>query len=251
MSWRLKRQLIYISIFSFFLLLFFVIFYNSQQRPPTCFDNKKNQGEEGIDCGGPCPPCELKEAQPLKVYSSQFVIYLDSIDLIGVVENPNKNLALKNLKYYFEIYDPNNLLRATTSIKETILEPEQKRFFLEINYPKPNFVISKVKLKVLEPKDQDWQKAEPQKLKFSIYNQKIYQENNKWKMSFTLFNPTFDNYSDLEIVILLYNENNQLIGTTKTIISLNREEVKDIILTLPEINDKPRGFEIIFQKTSL
>ena len=24
---------------------------------PTCFDGIKNQGEEGIDCGGPCPPC--------------------------------------------------------------------------------------------------------------------------------------------------------------------------------------------------
>jgi hypothetical protein len=26
---------------------------------PTCFDGIKNQGEEGVDCGGPCPPCEV------------------------------------------------------------------------------------------------------------------------------------------------------------------------------------------------
>ncbi len=25
---------------------------------PTCVDNKKNQGEQGVDCGGPCPACE-------------------------------------------------------------------------------------------------------------------------------------------------------------------------------------------------
>lgn len=24
---------------------------------PTCFDGISNQGEEGVDCGGPCPPC--------------------------------------------------------------------------------------------------------------------------------------------------------------------------------------------------
>ncbi|MFT5973598.1 MAG: hypothetical protein ACI9A8_002369, partial [Cryomorphaceae bacterium] len=24
---------------------------------PTCFDEVKNQGEVGIDCGGPCPDC--------------------------------------------------------------------------------------------------------------------------------------------------------------------------------------------------
>jgi membrane protein implicated in regulation of membrane protease activity len=27
-------------------------------REPTCHDGFRNQGEEGIDCGGPCPPCE-------------------------------------------------------------------------------------------------------------------------------------------------------------------------------------------------
>ncbi|MFH1332316.1 MAG: MopE-related protein [archaeon] len=25
---------------------------------PTCFDKTKNQGEEGVDCGGPCPACQ-------------------------------------------------------------------------------------------------------------------------------------------------------------------------------------------------
>ena len=23
----------------------------------TCFDGIQNQGEEGVDCGGPCPAC--------------------------------------------------------------------------------------------------------------------------------------------------------------------------------------------------
>jgi len=26
-------------------------------RAPTCYDGIQNQGESGIDCGGPCPPC--------------------------------------------------------------------------------------------------------------------------------------------------------------------------------------------------
>ncbi len=28
---------------------------------PSCFDNIQNQGEEDIDCGGPCKPCEKRE----------------------------------------------------------------------------------------------------------------------------------------------------------------------------------------------
>ncbi|MBN1156165.1 hypothetical protein JXA85_00980 [Candidatus Woesearchaeota archaeon] len=27
---------------------------------PTCFDGIQNQGEDGIDCGGPCPPCGVR-----------------------------------------------------------------------------------------------------------------------------------------------------------------------------------------------
>jgi hypothetical protein len=29
-----------------------------QSPAPTCSDGIKNQGESGIDCGGPCPPCQ-------------------------------------------------------------------------------------------------------------------------------------------------------------------------------------------------
>ena len=32
---------------------------------PTCYDSIKNQGEEGIDCGGPCPGCEPERSCPV------------------------------------------------------------------------------------------------------------------------------------------------------------------------------------------
>jgi len=28
---------------------------------PTCSDGIQNQGEEGVDCGGPCPPCKIEQ----------------------------------------------------------------------------------------------------------------------------------------------------------------------------------------------
>ncbi len=252
MNWRLKRQLIYLGIIFSFLLIIFLIFYLSKPPlPASCFDNKKNQGEEDVDCGGPCPPCELKTAQPLKIYSTQFLVYSNSIDIIGVIENPNSNLALKKLKYYFEIYDLDDILKATTTLKETILEPDQKRYLLEINYPKPSFVIGKMKLKILEPEDKDWVKLTLEKPKISFYNLKIDQENSKLKLSFTLFNQTLLPYKDIEIIILLYNPNNNLVGTTKSLISLNAEETKDLVLTFPSTSFQPSGLEVIFQRTNL
>ena len=29
----------------------------------TCYDGIQNQGEEGIDCGGPCAPCAKERAK--------------------------------------------------------------------------------------------------------------------------------------------------------------------------------------------
>lgn len=33
---------------------------------PTCFDGIKNQGEDEVDCGGPCPPCEWSDVNYLR-----------------------------------------------------------------------------------------------------------------------------------------------------------------------------------------
>ena len=50
-----------INIILFYLLLlalFFGFIYFMTRPEMTCTDGIKNQGEEGIDCGGPCPICE-------------------------------------------------------------------------------------------------------------------------------------------------------------------------------------------------
>jgi len=31
---------------------------------PSCYDNMQNQGEEDVDCGGPCDPCEEEKPEP-------------------------------------------------------------------------------------------------------------------------------------------------------------------------------------------
>jgi len=248
MSWRLRKQIIYGSIIGFlFLLTIFLIYF--QLRPqvlPSCFDGKKNQGEEEIDCGGPCPPCELKSAQPLKT-RAQFLTYEKTIDLIGIIENPNPNLALKKLRYYFEIYDLDDILKATTSIKETTLEPETKKYLLEINYPKPDFLIGEVKLKILEPEAGDWLKQEKEKLPVTFYNEKLVTEGNKWKIQLTLFNKSYQK-QNIEVVSLVYNQNNNLIGTGITKVLLTSEEVKDVSIFLPGFLIQPSNFEIYLQR---
>ena len=249
MDWRLRKQIISgLVIFLIFFLISYLIFLTI--RGPvaaSCFDGKKNQGEEGIDCGGPCPPCEIKYAEPLKIYPTKYLVYSNSIDIIGLLENPNKNLALKKIKYYFEIYDFDGILKATTTLKETTLEPETKKYLLEINYPKPKFTLGEIKLKIVEPKKEDFIKKEKEEIPVSYYNEKIISENGKWKIHLSLFNKSFQK-EEVEIIGLVYNQNNNLIAVGKAKAFLNSQEVQDISVFLPELLDKPSGLEIYLQK---
>jgi hypothetical protein len=249
MNWRLKKQIIYGSIiFLIFFLISFLIFLKIRgQVIATCFDSKKNQGEEGIDCGGPCPPCEIKHAQSLKIYPTKYLIYANSIDIVGLLENPNNNLALKKIGYYFEIYDLDGILKATTTLKETTLEPETKKYLLETNYPKPKFTLGEIKLKIAELQKEDFVKKEKEEIPVSYYNEKIISENGKWKIQLSLFNKAFRK-GDIEVIGLVYDQNNNLLGVGETKVVLSSQEVKDIFIFFPELATSPAGFEIYLQR---
>ena len=66
---------------------------------PTCFDGIKNQGETGIDCGGPCPPCGVLEAPlviktPIADYLSEITVFSTLLlSLIFIVLNYHKEIS--------------------------------------------------------------------------------------------------------------------------------------------------------------
>ncbi len=253
MNWRTKKRMKFLSTI-FLPILSLIIFYLAYKyytRPASCFNNRLDPGEEQVDCGGPCPPCELKFFQPLKKYPVKYLVYPDkTMDLIALAENPNQNLALKKLKYQFLIYDFDDNLKITTNPEETILLPWEKRYLIKIKFPLPDFVIGKVDLKIFDPKKEDFLKTEPEKLPLTFYNEKIFQENNRWKVNLTLFNPKIFPFYNIEVIVLVYNKDN-LVAVSKSIVSLNPEETKDIILTLPPLLIEPTGIEVYFQRTSL
>lgn len=242
MSWRFKRKLFFVFLAIIIVLfLAFLIYLNFKPIPQSCFDGKKNFDEEGVDCGGSCPPCELRKFVPLKKYETQLLIYPNkTFDLFSLIENPNQKLGLKKIKYQFLIYDKTGILKATTSIKETILLPEEKRFLLELNQTLPNFEIGKVDLKIFEPLKNDWFKVnEKIAPKISVYNQNFVNENDHWYIRLTLYNQSFAFYTDLDVIAFVYDEKNNLIALAEGKFNLNEGEVKEIKLSLPPIAAKP------------
>jgi len=252
MTWRTKRQIKYLAAFFIFLSLIFYLMYFlvKSKDVDICSNGVKDKVEIGIDCGGICPPCELKNFKPLKIYPTKFLQYGNKIDILGFIENPNENLALKNLRYYFEIYDEVGNLKEKTKERSTIIEPNEKRYLTELNYPISDFKIEKIILKIIEPSKKDWLSLSYQEIQVSYYNFKVKKEMAKTKINLTLFNQSYYDYNNLEIILLLY-KGNDLVLINKTIVSLKAEENKEISFFIPEEVSNFTDFYVHIQRSFL
>jgi hypothetical protein len=77
------RAYVKISIASVFLLVLSIVLFSIWYEPPTCFDQKQNQDEIGVDCGGQCA----------------------LLCAVAYVQHTNNNAYTKEARYKFEFYD--------------------------------------------------------------------------------------------------------------------------------------------------
>ncbi|NOY35703.1 MAG: hypothetical protein GXP44_02175 [bacterium] len=127
--WTVKRQLTFLFIAALIVgAAVFSLWIVSNN--PTCFDGKQNQGEESVDCGGPCEAC-LGEIKNLVVsWAKPFKLKDGVYDAAALVENPNLFLALPSLKYKFKLYDEDGVLVAVRG-GETFFNPGEKFVIFE------------------------------------------------------------------------------------------------------------------------
>ncbi len=111
MTWSLRRQIFYISLLFLFIFVFgFLLIYPSIKKAPTCSDGKQNGTETGVDCGGSCVLACTFEASPVSVlWSRSFMVVPGRYNAVAYLENHNKNLAVKNIKYSFRFADKDNI----------------------------------------------------------------------------------------------------------------------------------------------
>jgi len=65
LSYRTQKQIV-VGLATTLVILALVFMGKNIFKPkPTCSDNKQNQNEDAVDCGGPCLACDLKDLEPL------------------------------------------------------------------------------------------------------------------------------------------------------------------------------------------
>ncbi len=112
MDWSARRRfLILFGLGAIAVAIAAVTLIATTHHTPSCTDGIENQGEQGIDCGGPCPYlCTALEEPPTVLYTKAIGNGQGRTDVIAEVENKNADAAAKGVPYTIALYDSSHTL---------------------------------------------------------------------------------------------------------------------------------------------
>ena len=109
MNWAAQRRFTIVAILvAVALVILAIILTATFYKAPSCVDNKQNQDEVGVDCGGSCPYlCTSQEEEPSTPTPRLLINSAGRVDLVAQVQNRNSDAAAKDVPYAVKIYDSN------------------------------------------------------------------------------------------------------------------------------------------------
>jgi len=107
MSWAARRRFLILFILgTIIVLIAAVTLIATAYKAPSCADGVQNQGETGVDCGGPCPYlCVASETPPTVLFTQSFTdTTTGRTSIVALVENKNASAAARGVPYRATIY---------------------------------------------------------------------------------------------------------------------------------------------------
>lgn len=242
LSWSGKKKLFYFSlVFTVFAILILILIWPYINRQPNCFDRKQNGDETGIDCGGSCLlVCKAEAYQLVTLWARAFPVTDGTYNLMAYIENQNRDSGIAKINYEFRVYDENNIFIArkegssfiSSNDRTAIFEPQiltDNRVPYRVDF---NFTSPPVWVRV----------SREQKNALSLTSQNMLLSNSSTspKLEAEIMNNSFNDFRFLDTYVVLYDENDNVINVSKTLIeNLPRKTKTKVYFTWP----KPFGKE--------
>lgn len=236
MTPRLVKQMLYVSLYFLVLaLIIFGIYYIWFKPAATCFDNKQNQGETGIDCGGSCQSCEITQLKSLnKDWIKVLPVSETEISLLAEITNPNLNFGAQSFSYQFQVIGPFGILLKTID-GQSFIYPGEKKYLMEAALKISPTDVSRVEL-TIATSSIIWQSKEElvrpdlekNSIKTEITNQTV-------KVNGLIKNEGPLSVSRVKIFALLFDSQNKLLNASFTAVTdLNGLDEKFFSLNFPK-----------------
>jgi hypothetical protein len=243
LAWRERKQALYFILFAAIVsaVIAGIVWYF--WPAPTCFDGRKNGGEEGIDCGGPCTPC-LKDVKDISVLWVRFFKNREnSYDVAALIENPNLFGGIPSLGYKFELYDANNIPIAERK-GSTFINPGERQIIFESDIDVGNRDLYRVYIEFDQQKN--WKYIEKEKSFLSVIK-KDFINFPFPRLSSEIRNDSLFDVRDVFVNAVLYDDGGNAIGVSSTKIDLIKaDSSQSADFTWPQPLDKaPASIEIL------
>ena len=233
--WATQRKLLYALLFSAAIIVLavipsFFIFY----KAPSCVDNKQNQGEQGVDCGGPCSIlCQAKQRDPVVVWAQKFLVRANTYSAVAYIENPNVTAEASHVPYIFRLFDDSGTVIAE-KLGETFVPPHKKFAVFEGNIPVTSGTPSRITFEFTGKPF--WKNTNTAQNKLSVGRQVLIGEDSKPRIDAVVSNTSINTVHNIEVTALVYESNGNAIAASQTKIdALAKDESKNITFTWPTV----------------
>lgn len=251
MSWGAKRQFLYFLIILIGAIIAGVILiWPYVNKEPTCFDGKMNGSEAGVDCGGACQKvCTADALSLVTLWSRAFEVTPGKYNLMAYVENQNRESGIAMMSYEFKVYDDKNIFIArksgttfiTSNDRSVIFEPSIDTGNREVKRTTFEFTSAPLWTKV----DRDQRNA----LAVSSEDKILINPLSSPKLEAQILNKTLNEIKNLDVYAILFDENDNAINVSKTLISILPENSRmPVVFTWPKpLPARPTRIEVIPQ----
>lgn len=249
-TWRAKKQFFYLAIFAVLALAVLGGLIFQSLSEPNCFDDRKNQKEEGIDCGGPCEKKCVGQTENLVVLWSRAIKTSEGVyDAAAFVENPNIFAGIQNLPYKFKLYDNRNVL---VGVKEgrIFANPAERLIIFEPGIITEERIPARAVLELPDKGEIDWIRIEknPPNL---LVEKKTFLKDPFPFLEVKVRNRSLVSFSEVYVNAVIYDQNNNAQAVSQTILeAVEPEALRSAFFTWRKPFEKEAKIIEVFLRTN-
>lgn len=238
MDWSTRKKMGCFGMIAMVVLLImsYFIYVTFIRVTPTCFDNKQNQNERGVDCGGVCQlvcPMDAKTIVPL--WSRAFEVTQGVYNVVAYIENQNVSAGTEKINYEIRVYDEQNILASEPITGSTFVGPNDKTALFESPIQTGNRVIKNVFFKFTT--SPAWKTVDErfQKPQLVAANTILSDLDSAPKLSADIINNTLFDYKNIPVVVLLYGADGNVVQASKTQLDfIAQQSTEKVFFTWPQ-----------------
>ena len=253
LSWSSKRKLSIAGVFILIAILAIGIptYFHFANKPMTCSDGIQNQGEQGIDCGGPCSTvCAFDSKQPIVYYTRIFKVSDGKYNVFALVENTNQGVFSPSAEYSFKLYDKDNTLLIEKRGK-IVIPPGRVFPIFESGLDTGTRIPQSVSFAISN--NINWQKGVFPEANLSVNNKGFSATGTAPILEADIKNNEVHAVKNINAIGLVYDKNENVIAASKTIIdSIPPQGIKSIFFAwTTAFSDTPNKTQIFLLPNSI